>query len=141
MLLLFAVVEYIALVVLALLSDRIIFQPHPSSYRLSDLAASSSVQPLILASGQVNISAVCGRQQMQLPFSAKRFSARSRIRLPRTLARIRGIASKRKHFESVPKNQSAWLRRREEIVLIKKHGIALAVTRLTLNGGPLKQPT
>jgi len=58
MLLLFAVVAYIALVVLALLSDRIIFQPHPSSYRLSDLAASSSVQPLILTSGQVNISAV-----------------------------------------------------------------------------------
>src|SRR5712691_474487 len=58
MLLLFAVVAYIALVMLALLSDRIIFQPHPSSYRLSDLAASSSVQPLILTSGQVNISAV-----------------------------------------------------------------------------------
>ncbi len=58
MLLLFSVVAYIALVVLAFLSDRIIFQPHPSSYRLSDLAASSSVQPLILTSGQVNISAV-----------------------------------------------------------------------------------
>src|SRR5712691_365354 len=36
MLLLFAVVAYIALVALALLSDRIIFRPHPSSYRLSD---------------------------------------------------------------------------------------------------------
>ena len=58
MLLLFSVVAYIALVALALLSDRIIFRPHPSSYRLSDLAASSSVQPLILTSGQVNISAV-----------------------------------------------------------------------------------
>ena len=58
MLLLFVVVAYFALVMLALLSDRIIFQPHPSSYRLSDLAASSSVQPLILTSGQVNISAV-----------------------------------------------------------------------------------
>src|SRR5713226_7491868 len=58
MLLLFAVVAYIALIALALQSDRIIFQPHPSSYRLSDLAASGSVQPLILTSGQVNISAV-----------------------------------------------------------------------------------
>jgi pimeloyl-ACP methyl ester carboxylesterase len=58
MLLLLAVVAYSALVVLALLSDRIIFQPHPSSYRLSDLAASRGVQPIILTSGQVNISAV-----------------------------------------------------------------------------------
>ena len=58
MLLLFSVVAYIALVALAFLSDRIIFRPHPSSYRLSDLAASSSVQPLILTSGQVSISAV-----------------------------------------------------------------------------------
>src|SRR3989475_3578161 len=58
MLLLFAVVAYIALVVLALQSDRIIFQPHPSSYRLSDLAASGGVQPLSLTSGQVSISAV-----------------------------------------------------------------------------------
>src|SRR5438876_8060049 len=54
MLLLFSVVAYVALVALALLSDRIIFRPHPSSYRLSDLAASSSVQPLILTSGQVS---------------------------------------------------------------------------------------
>ena len=58
MLLLFAVVAYIALVMIGLLSDRIIFQPHPSSYRLAELAASGSVQPLILTSGQVNISAV-----------------------------------------------------------------------------------
>src|SRR6266849_10164485 len=58
MLLLFVVVAYFALVMLALLSDRIIFQPHPSSYQLSDLTGSSSVQPVILTSGPVNISAV-----------------------------------------------------------------------------------
>ncbi len=62
MLLLFAVVAYIALVLLALLSDRIIFQPHPSSYRLSDLAASSRGHALFIHIALRIALRTCGRQ-------------------------------------------------------------------------------
>ena len=54
------VVVYAGLIVLALRSDRVIFQPHPSSYRLPELAASGiqEVHPLTLVSGQANLAAV-----------------------------------------------------------------------------------
>jgi len=55
-----AVVAYLGLVVLALRSGSIIFQPHPSSYRPAELARSGNhdVRPLTFASGKANISAV-----------------------------------------------------------------------------------
>jgi len=59
-LVLLAVLGYGVLAVLALMSDRVIFQPHRSSYRLSDLAQSglAGVQVPSLASGQFRIAAV-----------------------------------------------------------------------------------
>jgi len=60
LLILFVVVGYIGLMVLALRADSMIFLPHPSSYRLPELAASSihDVHPLSLASGKANLAAV-----------------------------------------------------------------------------------
>ena len=58
LLLLLAIIGYLALVALALLSDRVIFQPHPSSYRLSDLQQSpDGIRPLTIPSGDVRIAA------------------------------------------------------------------------------------
>ena len=58
LLLLLAIIGYLALVALALFSDRIIFQPHPSSYRLSDLEeARDGIRPLTFVSGDTRIAA------------------------------------------------------------------------------------
>jgi len=55
-----AVVAYAGLMILALRSDRLIFQPHSSSYRLKELAASGTreVYPLTFVSGKADIAAV-----------------------------------------------------------------------------------
>jgi fermentation-respiration switch protein FrsA (DUF1100 family) len=57
---LFVVVAYLGLMVLALKSDSMIFLPHPSSYRLPELATSGArdVRPLSFASGKASIAAV-----------------------------------------------------------------------------------
>lgn len=59
-LILLVAAAYLALCGLALLSNHVIFQPHPSSYRLADLRDPSllEVRPLTLVSGQTNIAAV-----------------------------------------------------------------------------------
>lgn len=69
-LVLLAVVGYLALVALALMSDRIIFQPHPSSYRFAELQSSmgAKVQPVVIPSGPVKITAV------YLPSESARFT-------------------------------------------------------------------
>lgn len=58
--LLLLAIGYMGMVVLALLSDRIIFQPKTSSYRLEDLSASGArgVRALMLPSGNAKIAAV-----------------------------------------------------------------------------------
>src|SRR6266545_1197155 len=63
-------VAYIGLIVLALRSDSIIFQPHASSYKVPQLAASgiADVQPLTFASGNARIAAV------YLPNSSARYT-------------------------------------------------------------------
>jgi hypothetical protein len=54
-----AALGYGGLVFLALMSDRVIFQPQRSSYRLSDLASEvSGVRALTFASGQFRLAAV-----------------------------------------------------------------------------------
>lgn len=59
-LILLVAAAYLALCGLALLSDHVIFQPHPSSYHLADLRGPSllEVRPLSLVSGRTNIAAV-----------------------------------------------------------------------------------
>lgn len=53
------VVGYIGLIIMALFSDRIIFQPHASSYRDSEFAsAEPAIQHVRIASGNASISAV-----------------------------------------------------------------------------------
>jgi len=60
LLLLFVAVAYIALVGLAMISDRLIFQPQPSSYRQTDLTTPgiADVHPVTLQSGDKRITAV-----------------------------------------------------------------------------------
>jgi hypothetical protein len=59
-LILLAILGYGGLVLLALMSDRVIFQPHSAGYRLEDLAPAglTGVQPLTFASGQFQLAAV-----------------------------------------------------------------------------------
>jgi hypothetical protein len=54
------VLAYAGVIVLAFRSNKIIFQPHPSSYRVQGLAAFGiqEVYPLTLASGKAHLSAV-----------------------------------------------------------------------------------
>ena len=59
-LILLAILGYGGLVLLALMSDRVIFQPHSASYRLEDLAQAglAGIQPLTFASGPFKLAAV-----------------------------------------------------------------------------------
>jgi fermentation-respiration switch protein FrsA (DUF1100 family) len=58
LLLVLTIVAYLALVALALFSDRVIFQPRASSYRLSAPEISrAGIQPLTFASGETRIAA------------------------------------------------------------------------------------
>ncbi len=54
------VVAYVGLMVLALLSDRVIFQPHPSSYQLAELGVYRipGLHTVMLPSGNAQIAAV-----------------------------------------------------------------------------------
>lgn len=55
----FVGIAYLGLITLALLSDRIIFQPHPSSYRDADFPAKTAgIQHFKIPSGNATISAV-----------------------------------------------------------------------------------